>query len=482
MAPKKEEKETKVANSLTELALLASNITSKDISPLSTPGTMIISNRYSYISNNRLLLAEMYSEHGIVQTFVDLPVDDAFRGGVTKRSGQLDPEEIEMLDKAEMETGALREFMQAKKWARLFGGGAVLIITDQKADTPLRPLKKGERVKFKAVDMWELYTDGNEFKDKGEGELEFADNVSMLDQTEYFTYYGIKVHKSRVVPMKGILAPSLLRNRMRGWGVSVVEAIVRSVNEYLKAKNLSYEVLDEFKVDVYKIKNLITSLQSTAGTSNVAKRIQSANMIKNFQNAIVMDAEDDYQNKQLSFSGLAEMLDQIRITLAADLRMPITKLFGVSSSGVGGFSTSDNDVENYNAMVETTIRAKAPMEYRRILEVLCQSLFGFTPDDLEMSFEPLRIMTAEQVETIKDRKFARLMTAFDKGLISDEECKKAINMDDLLGIEVDEHSGLFRPEAFNTEEQNLNNSKRVAYNYYAEQSFWQRAKRKIGLK
>lgn len=192
---------------------------------------------------------------------------------------------------------------------------------------------------------------------------------------------------------------------MRGWGVSVCEAIVRSINEYLKAKNLSYEVLDEFKVDVYKIKNLISSLQSSTGTNTVAKRIQAANMIKNFQNAIVMDADDDYQNKQLSFTGLAEMLGEIRMTLASDLRMPITKLFGVSASGAGGFTSSDNDVENYNAMVETTIRATAPGEYQRILDVLSQSVFGFTPDDLEQSYEPLRIMSAEQVEDIKDKKW-----------------------------------------------------------------------------
>lgn len=463
-------------NSLGELV---ATLNPNQISPLSLPNTMIVSNRYSYVSNNRLLLAEMYSEHGIVQTFVDLPVDDAFRGGVIKRSGQLSPEEIEELDKAEQKMGALREFIQAKKWARLFGGGAVLIITDQPSETPLRPLKQGDRLAFKAVDMWELYTDGNSFKNEDDNKMEFADHVSMLEQTEYFTYYGTRIHKSRVVYIKGQIAPSLLRNRMRGWGVSVVESIVRSVNEYLKAKNLSYEVLDEFKVDVYKVKNLITSLQSSVGTSNVAKRIQAANMIKNFQNAIVMDSEDDYQNKQLSFSGLAEMLGEIRLTLASDLRMPITKLFGVSASGTGGFSSSDNDVENYNAMVESTIRVKSRDEYLKVLEVVCQAIFGFVPDDLDVDFQPLKVLSAEQVENIKDRKFARLMSAFEKGLINDEECKKAINADDLLGFEIDETSGLFNPlgEEEQEEKDKVNNS--LAYRY--KPSLVTKIKKKLGM-
>lgn len=479
MAPKQPtEQELQLNNSLTELATM---MNPRDISPLSMPGTMMISNRYSYVSNNRLLLAEMYSEHGIVQTFVDLPVDDAFRGGIEKRSGQLSPEEIEELDKAEQTTGALREFIQAKKWARLFGGGAVLIITDQDPETPLQPIKQGERLAFKAVDMWELYTDGKSYTSNNMNDIQFADNISMLEETEFFNYYGVKIHKSRIVVMKGQIAPSLLRNRMRGWGVSVLESIVRSVNEYLKAKNLSYEVLDEFKVDVYKIKNLVNSLQSTVGTSNVVKRIQAANMMKNFQNAIVMDEADDYQNKQLSFGGLAEMLNEIRMTLASDLRMPITKLFGVSSSGTGGFSSSDNDVENYNAMIESTIRTQAKEEYRRILDVLCQYLFGFTPDDLDISFPPLRILTAEQMETIKDRKFARLMSAFEKGLISDEECKKALNMDDLLGIEVEETEGLFKPEG-NPEEQEPRDKMKNSLAYSYKPSLWNRVKSKISFK
>lgn len=467
----------KVTNSLAELAL---QLNRPDLAPLSQPGTMMISNRYSFVSNNRLLLAEMYAEHGIVQTFVDLPVDDALRGGVDIRTGQLSTEDVEELQKLADKTYALETFAQAKKWARLFGGGAVLIITDQDPTTPLQALKKGDRVAFKAVDMWELYSDGVSYKADAQNNLQFADNMGMLEQTEYFSYYGVKVHRSRLVILKGQEAPSLLRNRMRGWGVSVCEAIVRSINEYLKAKNLSYEVLDEFKVDVYKIKNLITSLSSASGTNLVARRIETSNMMKNYNNSIVMDAEDDYQNKQLSFSGLSEMLGEIRLTLAADLRMPITKLFGVSSTG-GAFATSENDLENYNAMVEGTIRAKIKRDYEKMLEVLCQSLFGFVPDDLDISFFPLKIMSEAEQENIKDKKFARLMSAFDKGIISDEECKQAINKDDLLGMEISEKAGLFKPFQEPTEGLDIdklgNSTGRIAHIY--KPTVWQKLKSKF---
>ena len=50
--------------------------------------------------------------------------------------------------------------------------------------------------------------------------------------------------------MKGLTAPSFLRPRLRGWGFSVVEKLVRSINQYIKATDLGFEVLDEFKLDV----------------------------------------------------------------------------------------------------------------------------------------------------------------------------------------------------------------------------------------
>src|SRR3954471_18346943 len=155
--------------------------------------------------------------------------------------------------------------------------------------------------------------------------------------------------------LKGLTAPSFVRPRLRGWGFSVVETLVRSINQYLKATDLGFEVLDEFKLDVFKIKNLVNTLLSPNGAEKIQKRIQLANWQKNYQNALVMDSEDDFDHKQLSFSGLAEVQDGIGKQVAADLRMPITNLFGQSAAG---FNSAEDDIEVYNAMVESQVRNK----------------------------------------------------------------------------------------------------------------------------
>jgi phage-related protein (TIGR01555 family) len=396
---------------------------------ISDSGTMFKNLRWYFVSNLRQLLSELYCEIGLIQTIVDVPVDDALRGGVILKSKQLDEDEILKLINSLDRDDDINTVGQAAKWNRLFGGAGVLIMTDQDPMQPLNieAINKDTPLEFRAVDMWELFWD----KQNTDG----YDPSLQAENFEHYSYYAQQLHKSRVMRMKGLTAPSFLRPRLRGWGFSVVEKLVRSINQYIKATDLGFEVLDEFKLDVYKIKNLTTTLMSEVGASAVQKRVQMANWQKNYQNAIVMDSEDDFDHKQLSFAGLAEAMEGIRMQVASDMRMPITKLFGTSASK--GFATDQNDMEVYNAMVEAEVRNKIKYDLLRVIEIKCQKLFGFIPDDLSIEFKPLRVLSAEQEENVKTQKFNRVLQAKQAGEITTFEFREACNKDALLSISLD---------------------------------------------
>lgn len=399
-------------------------------SPLSQTNTLFYNNRYYMVSNMRQLLSEIYVEHGLVQTLIDVPVDDAFRGGIKIKSKQLSTAQIQELEAIIDKEAILETIAQARKWTRLYGGGGVMILTDQDAESPLdiEAITRDSPLEIRAVDMWELFWD----KQAAEG----FNPALQVPNMDYYSYYGMTVHASRVLKQVGRQAPSFLRPRFRGWGVSEVEALVRSINQYLKNNDLTFEVLDEFRVDIYKIKNLTQSLVSGAGTDAIRRRVEMANQQKNFQHAITMDAEDDFLQKQLTFSGIAEILKEIRMQIACDMRMPITKIFGVSSTGSGLNSTQD-DLENYNAMIEGTIRQKSKYDIIKILEIYCQKFFGFIPDDLQIEFAPLRIMTATDEETVKTQKFTRALQAQQSGLISADEFREICNRENLLNVQLE---------------------------------------------
>jgi phage-related protein (TIGR01555 family) len=437
-----EQKESgELLNSYTEFAhnLYSSSSLSPGSSQLSQADTMWKNNRWYLISNYRQLLSEMYVEHGIVQTLVDQPVEDAFRAGFEVKSAQLDGDDVERLWNYLERNGVIEVVKQSAKWSRLFGGGGVFIITDQDPTKRLnvQAIKENSPLEFRAIDMWELYNSQvNIDGDIGTG------NFLTKDKDHWYDYYGHRVHESRIKAIKGKQPPSFIRPRLRGWGMSELEKIVRNFNQYLKNQNVVFELLDEAKVDVYKIKGMNTALLNSSGTNALVNRVQMGNMIKNYLNALTMDVTDEYEQKQMNFSGLGEMLVQIRQGIAADLKMPVTKLFGVSATG---FNSGEDDIENYNSMVESEIRAKIKYHVIEVVGICCQKLFGMVPDDLTINFNPLRILKSTEEEEVKNHKFNRLTASLQSGAIGRGVWAEGINKDSLLPVEIETGDEMLPP-------------------------------------
>ncbi len=190
---------------------------------ISNATTIFRNLRWYLVSNFRQLLSEAYVEIGLIQTICDVPVDDALRGGVEFKSKQLDEEQVQELTTSMDRDSDFEVVGQAAKWNRLFGGAGVMVLTDQDPETPLEvdALGEDDELEFRAVDMWELTwalqnTQG-------------YDPTLQNEDFEFYNYYGKKVHKSRVMKLTGLMAPSFIRPRLRGWGFSVVEVLVRSV-------------------------------------------------------------------------------------------------------------------------------------------------------------------------------------------------------------------------------------------------------------
>lgn len=398
---------------------------------LSETETLFKNNRWYLISNLRQLLTQLYAEHGIVQTLVDQPVDDAFRAGYELKSKLLKDDDMEKLKIYDERNGVTRGLMTGVKWGRLYGGGAVLIITDQDPRTPLNlnAITEKTPLEFRAIDMWELYYDSQNTS----GTLNVGGQLG-ANVGDFYSYYGMQVHKTRVYRIVGKEAPSFLRPRLRGWGMSELERLVRSLNQYMKNQDVIFSLLDEAKVDVYRIKGFSSSLLNAGGSAAAAQRIQLANMLKSFNSALVMDVQDEYDQKQITFAGLADVLLQIRQGLAADLKMPMTKLFGISAAG---FNSGEDDIENYNSMLEGEIRQKVRFMHVDLLQIACRKVFGTMIDDLMLDYNPLRILNAKEEEEVKDSQFNRVMSGYQSGLIDDEETKNCINKDSLFPIDID---------------------------------------------
>lgn len=401
-------------------------------STLSSYGTVGYANNYSLITLNRIILTYLYTGNGIFQTAIQLPIQDAFSKGIELESGELSPEDIDaVLDWIE-DHQVFHSLQNAIGWSRVYGGGALIINSNQDPETPLDIRRFGKSaVEFYDVDRWQLTNPIYEVK----VDYDYDD----MSTAEFLFLNGQKIHASRCIILTGKRAPSYIRRQLRGWGMSEAERMLRDLNNYLKTGDVLYEILDESKLDIYKIKDLANKLLTAGGTSQITKRIQAANEVKNYVNALILDMEEEYEQKNLQFGGLADVMRENRIGVASALRMPMTKLFGLSASG---FSTGESDTDNYNEMVESEIRSKVRPAVRKCIEFACAHLFGYIPT-FRFKFPSLKVLEEVDAEEVRASKTNRALSLFDRGLIDSPAVGAMLHKDDALDIDIDETPGMF---------------------------------------
>ena len=396
--------------------------------PIQSANPMFYNNRYYMITNMRTLLNEMYIEHGIIQTMIDQPVEDGFRGGFKIISSELSNDEIIELEKKIEETEAVEKLIEALKWNRLFGGAGLIINVageDPRDDFDIEAVGEGREIEFYSADRWEL-----------------ANNPYILTPTltpngqrvkdVNFNYYGIEINPSRVLILRGKPAPSLKRLQLQGWGMSELERLVSPMNKFLKNQNVIYELLDEAKLDVYSIDNYAGSVASGQEEA-VKKRIMLTNYMKSYLNALILDAEDKFDQKQMSMAGVSEVLREARYDIASAMKMPVTKIFGMSSAG---FNSGDDDIENYNSMIERDVRTPAKNIIKTIVRLLCKATFDYIPEDIDIEFESLRIMKETEEESLRTSKYNRFRDLYINGLITKGEFYDLLNQENVIQQEL----------------------------------------------
>lgn len=423
MSQKKHARAT-IQNSLTDLSgILGAAATGG--STLSSYNTVAFSNNYSLVTLNRIILTYFYAGNGLFQTAVQLPIQDALAKGIKIESGELAPEEIDQIMDWFEEHNVFAALENFWTWVRVYGGGALIVNTDQDPEKPLDYRRlKGSPIEFYDVDRWQLSVTGMEMNDV----LEYDD----MTNADEFYLNGQRINRSRVIIGQGKRAPSYIRRILRGWGMSELERMLRDIQLYMKTDDVLFEIIDEAKLDIYHIEGFAQKLLTAGGTQAIANRVREANKIKNYTNGLILDKNEDFEQKTLTFAGIADIKRENRIGVASALRMPMTKLFGISASG---FSTGESDTDNYNEMVSSEIQAKLRPAIRQCIEIACANLWGYVPT-FRFTFPPLKTVPALDQEQIKASQTGRLLSLVQAGLVSGKKVGDELAASDAISAEL----------------------------------------------
>lgn len=389
------------------------------------------------ITNHWVSLTNAYNKNSFLQTAVNQKVEDAFQNdGLVIDSKTLSTDELEKLRTTMEEEGDFEAIIDCIRWGRLYGGGVIVANTEQDPSKPLnKEALKGKKLKFLATNRWQctsqavnpyvaekfIFTDNMQ-----EGDLLASDSTAQ------------EIDASRVGIFTGNNAPYLTRTILNGWNASIFEGILEPIENLLGGFNVTLELLSEAKIDIFKISELATVLSSPNGEALIRKRLEIATANKNYKGSLAMDKEDDYQQKQISFGGIPQLLEQLMYIFCGYLRYPVAKLFGKGSSG---FSSGEDDLENYNSTVNSEIRVPAKRIIHWVVNLRCLQLFGRELPDFKPQWRPLKAMSEKEQAEINSRRLddylklkqANVMTAKQVGqkltedgyiLFSDEEIDK----------------------------------------------------------
>lgn len=414
--------------------------------PLNNAGTLMYNINAWYYTFQWMLLTNAYKSIGFIQTAINQIVDDAFRNeGLIIDTKTLDTEELEQLRQALEDNGDLEAVKDAIRWGQLYGGGTVMAFTDQNPELPLDEKQlKGKRLKFVASDRWHCTTDGVN--------VEIAKKFRYTTSPDTTGTTIFELDSSRVGIFSGLKCPDHIRLIMQGWGLSIFEAIISPLTQYLKSMSVALELLDEAKIDVIKILDLANTLMSPDGEAIIKRRLALVTQNKNYKSSIAMDAQDEYQQKQITFSGLPDMIEKIQYLVCSALKRPYSKVFGKGSSG---FSSGEDDLENYNTIVDSEIRTPATQLIKWVVDLRCLQLFGRKLPDFSPKWKPLRVMSEKDEAEIKSKKLADYLQLVDRQIMTKQQCAQHLTEDAIVLFSPEEISGIsneFEPDDYNNVE------------------------------
>lgn len=372
------------------------------------------------LTDNYARLNAMYRSGGILQSVVDIIPDDMVREWFTLQ-GDFKPEDIEALERAQRKTGLREQILDGLKWGRLYGGaaGIILIKGQENWEKPLniKAVMPDSFMGIMILDRWSgVFPSGQLVTDLGDPDFGLPEyyDISTGDGTNIVAH----VHHSRVVRFTGRKLPFLERIAEMYWGESEIEPIYDDIVLYDSIMHNMGNLTFRANVDTMEVQNLdqLFSMGSIEQQKRFWSVMQAQSVCQSNFGMRLVNKGDQITNQQYSFAGFDHVTEAAQLNLSAKTHIPMTKLFGRSPAGLN--ATGESDMKNYYDIVDGQRESKLRPVLERILPVLCMSVWGEVPEDLQIQFPPLWTPNATELAGIASNKTQTILAAFQSNAIT----------------------------------------------------------------
>lgn len=378
---------------------------------------------YSYVQINPEQLLAAYRTDWIARKVVDIPAFDSTREW---RSWQAEGDDIEKLEAVEANFFIQSKVQDAMKKARLFGGAALIMGTDDETmDLPLNldKVRQGSLKFLHVVNQRDLSCGPiiTDITSPWYGEPSwYTRNAAGVDGV---AYKDLRIHPSRVIRIIGADLPDLSLVQSNQWGDSILQVVDVAVRAASTVIETIPHLMSEMKIDIINIPNLTTMLATQQGTDALIRRFQVANASKSTINALLLDGEEKWNRVETKLTGADALLQMYLLIASGAADIPATRLIGQSPAGLS--STGESDIRNYYDRLSADQKLKLTPALSRLDEVLIRSALGTRPPEIFYFWNSLWQMDAPAKAALAKTKAEVAKIDFDMGLIPADALREA---------------------------------------------------------
>src|SRR5690606_35332197 len=118
-----------------------------------------------------------------------------------------------------------------------------------------------------------------------------------------------RIHPSRLLIFRGERVPDLLGNQTANdWrGDAVSDRVDRAVKDAQRVSEGFADLVEEAKLDIYRIAGMTDRLLQPGGDDAMRKRFEATALGKSNYRGIFLDKEDEWEQRQLTWAGMPDM-------------------------------------------------------------------------------------------------------------------------------------------------------------------------------
>lgn len=362
-------------------------------------------------------LEAAYRSDWIARKVIDIPAFDATRAW---RAWQAEDQQIELIEAEERRLGLQQKLAIAITRARLYGGAAIIIGDGaQDPSTELLPqsVKRGGLRYINVVSRHDLTT--------GQINRDIASPYyGEPESYQYVTGAGasVTIHPSRVVRIIGADMPDPMRSG-DAWGDSSLLPVYDAILQATATNANLAQLVWEAKVDVVKVPDLMLNLTSPEYSGLMTERFTLANVMKSINNTLMLDAQEDWQTRQINFAGLPDVIRAYLMIATAAADIPATRFLGQSPQGFS--ATGESDMRNYYDRISADQQMRLTPALNRLDELLIRSAVGDRPPEVHYEWRSLWQMTDKERAEVAKLKADTFAIDVNSGLIDDVALRKA---------------------------------------------------------